>query len=106
MTDDDPTRIRSQPALTTSSGRIWLVVGGIFAAISLVVLIPMTPMPPPGVALTAACLVVALYAAMIVTRLIVDRQRLRLGLLAIWMLTMAAVALGATLWVAWTAFGV
>lgn len=101
---DDPTRIRSQPALTTSSGRIWLIVGGIFAVISLAVLIPMTSMPPPGVALTGACVVVALYAAMVITRLLVERRRLRLGLMAIFMLVMAAVALGCTLWVAWSTF--
>ena len=52
--DDDPTRIRSQPALTRSTGRVWLIVGGIFTVMALAVLVPMTALPPAGVALTAA----------------------------------------------------
>lgn len=98
--DEDPTLIRSQPALTTSSGRIWLIVGGLFALISLIVLVPMIGLAPTSVAVTGVCLIVALYAAMVITRLLVERQRLRLGLMAVFMLTMAAVALVCTYWVA------
>jgi hypothetical protein len=46
----DPTRVRDQPALTQSSGLIWLVVGSIFTAIALGVLIALVQLPPPGVA--------------------------------------------------------
>lgn len=89
----DPTRIRSQPALTTSTGRIWLIVGGIFTGISLAVLIPMTQLPPPGVALTGAIAVATLYIAMIVARFVIPAGRRRLMLLAAGMLTIAATAL-------------
>lgn len=95
---DDPTRVRNQPALTTSTGTVWLIVGGLFAAISLVTLILLIELPPPGVALTAAIAVGALYLAMVATRLLATRHRLRL--LAAEMLLMAAVALGATLIIA------
>jgi hypothetical protein len=100
---DDPTRITNQPALTTSTGRIWLIVGGLFTAISLGVLIPLTTLPPPGVALAAAIVVAGLYLGMIVVRLTVSPGRLRLGMLAIGMLGIAVVALGAVLVVAFAA---
>lgn len=89
----DPTRVTEQPALTTSTGRIWLIVGGLFTAIALAVLIPMTGLPPHGVALGAAIVIGALYAGMIVVRLAVPPGRRRLGLLAIGMLLIAAVSL-------------
>jgi hypothetical protein len=89
----DPTRMREQPALTTSSGAIWLIVGGLFAAISLGVLVPMTFLPAGGgIALGAAIAVAALYVAMIVMRLAV-RGRRRLQLMAAAMIVMAVVAL-------------
>ena len=88
----DPTRIGSQPALTTSTGRIWLIVGGIFTGVSLAVLMPMTQLPPPGVALTGAIAVATLYIAMIVARIVIPAGRRRLMLLAAAMLTIAATA--------------
>ena len=96
----DPTRLRDQPALIQSSGLIWLVVGGIFAAIAFGVLEVLVPLPPPGVALVAAVLVVAVYAGMWLVRFTVPPGRRRLGLMAGGMLAMAAVALAATLIVA------
>lgn len=101
----DPTRQRDQPALTTSSGLIWLVVGGLFAAISLGVLIPLTTLPPAGVALTAAVIVVVLYAGMVMVRLLTRPGRRRLGLLLGGMLGIAASALIAVLVVAGAAAG-
>jgi hypothetical protein len=83
----DPTRIRSQPALTTSTGRIWLIVGGIFTGVSLAVLMPMTQLPPPG-----AIAVATLYIAMIVARIVIPAGRRRLMLLAAATLTIAATA--------------
>lgn len=59
--DDDPTRIRSQPALTRSTGRVWLIVGGTFTVMALAVLVSMTALPPAGAALAAV--VVAATAA-------------------------------------------
>ncbi len=100
---DDPTRIRNQPALTTSTGRSWLILGGIFTVISLAVLVAMTALPPAGVALTAAIVIGVLYLAMVAVRLAVRPGRLRLGLMAVAMLAIASVALGAVLIVAWAA---
>jgi putative flippase GtrA len=96
----DPTRQRDQPALTQSSGLIWLVVGGIFTAIALGVLIALVQLPPPGVALVAAIVVAVLYAGMWLVRFAVHPGRRRLGLMAFGMLAIAAVSLAATLIVA------
>lgn len=96
----DPTRLRDQPALTQSSGLIWLVVGGIFTAIALGVLIALVQLPPPSVALIAAIVVAALYAGMWLVRFVVRPGRRRLGLMAAGMLAIAAVSLAATLIVA------
>ena len=99
----DPTRQRNQPALTTSSGLIWLILGGLLAAISLVVLIPMLDFAPHGVALAAVIAIVVLYAGMVAVRFAVPPGRLRLVLMAADMITIAVVALGAVLAVAWVA---
>jgi putative flippase GtrA len=96
----DPTRLRDQPALTQSSGLIWLVVGGIFTAIALGVLIALVQLPPPGVALIAAIVVAALYAGMWLVRFAVRPGRRRLGLMAAGMLAIAAISLTATLIIA------
>lgn len=89
----DPTQIREQPALTTSTGTIWLIVGGLFAAISLGVLVPMTFLPAgAGIAIAAALAVAVLYGAMVVARLVTAGRR-RLQLMAVTMILMAAVAL-------------
>jgi hypothetical protein len=96
----DPTRIREQPSLTTSSGAIWLIVGGLFTAISLGVLIPMTALEPEGVAFAAALAIGLLYLAMVVVRVAVPPGRRRLGMLAKGMLSIAAIALTAVLIVA------
>jgi hypothetical protein len=95
--------MREQPSLTTSSGGIWLVVGGLFAAVSLAVLVPMAIRFSSGIALAAAIADVVLYAEMVVVRLTVRRLRLRLGLMAGGMLAIAAISLAAVLFVAATA---
>ncbi len=68
-------------------------------------LVVLVPLPPPGVALVAAVLVVALYAGMWLVRFVVRPGRLRLGLMAGGMLAIAAVALVATLILAAVAGG-
>jgi hypothetical protein len=102
--EHDETRLTEQPSLTFSTGRIWLIVGGLFTAIALAVLIPETvqALPPVGVPLAAAILVVVLYAGMFVVRFAipVTRLRRRLGLLAAGMLSIAAVSLAAVIIVA------
>ena len=91
--DRDPTRLTNQPALTTSSGRSWLIVGGILAVIAVAVLVPMLTLSLPGVALAGILTIALLYAGMVIVRLVTSPGRLRLGLLAGGMLAMAFVAL-------------
>ena len=97
----DETKLTEQPALTFSTGLIWLVVGGLFTAIALAVLIAqaISDLPPRGVPVVAAIVIALLYAGMVVVRLVVPvtRLRLRLGLLAIGMLAIAAISLAAVL---------
>jgi len=75
-------------------------MGGLLAAVALLVLIPGITLPPTGVAATAAVLVVLIYAGMVVVRAAVRPGRRRLGLLLAGMLAIAAVALVAVLVVA------
>ena len=100
--DTDPTRLKNQPSLTTSSGRIWLLVGGLFTVIALAVLIPMAVMqlPPPGLALVAIILDVAIYLGLVIVRLTTPPGRLRLGMMAIGLLAIAAISLGTVIAVA------
>ena len=97
---NDPTQMRNQPSLTTSTGRVWLIVGGLFTAISLAVLIPMTALEPRGVALVAVIADAALYVGMVLARLVIRPGRLRLRLMATAMIAIAAVSLVAALIVA------
>ena len=92
---NDPTRIREQPSLTSSRGRTWLIVGGLFTLVALGVLIPeaVLDLRPHGIPLAAAVVVVVLYAAMVVVRFAVPRGRRRLGTLAVGMLAIALVSL-------------
>jgi hypothetical protein len=95
--DDTPigtsTRVRDQPSLTTSSGRSWLILGGLLSLIAVGVLIPMLPLEPAGVALFGICAVVAFYAGMVVTRINARPGRWMLGLLASFMIAIALVGL-------------
>ncbi len=79
---DDPGRVTDQAALTTSSGRSWLVVGGILTALTAGFLFWMRDLDPPGVATAGIVTVVALYLGMVAVRFGVGRLRRRLGLLA------------------------
>lgn len=92
----DPTRMRNQPSLRTSNGAVWLVVGGLFAAVSLIpfaMLIFAGSVRSRDAAITIAVIVVALYGAMLVARFAIAPGVKRLSVLAGGMLTMAAVAL-------------
>jgi O-antigen/teichoic acid export membrane protein len=93
-------RMRDQPALTTSSGRSWLLLGGLLALIALAVLVPMLPLEPAGVALVGSCLIIALYAAMIVVRLNMTPGRGMLAVLASGMIAISIVGLACVLLVA------
>jgi hypothetical protein len=101
----DPMRQADQPALTTSSGRIWLIVGGLAALAGLIVLVPMAvaKLPPPGVAIGGAILVAVSYAAMIVVRFATPPGKGRLNLLLVLMLALVGIALVASAIVAFAA---
>src|ERR1700761_1252841 len=84
-------RVRDQPSLTTSSGRSWLILGGLLALIAVAVLIPLLSHKTAGVALFGLCTIVALYAAMVIVRFNLHPGRLLLGLLAALMIGIAIV---------------
>lgn len=79
--DDDPTKMVNQPALRTSSGAIWLIVGALFTVICVAVLIPLIPIGNPA-PLIGAVLIVLLYLAMIVVRFAVRHRVARLRSMA------------------------
>ncbi|GAB3617657.1 hypothetical protein GCM10027416_22140 [Okibacterium endophyticum] len=84
--------MRNQPALRTSSGLVWIVVGGLLAIVCLIVLVPMTALQP-GIAWFGAVTVIVLYVAILITRLSVPPGRMRLFVLAVLFGAMALVAL-------------
>lgn len=84
-------RVRDQPSLTTSSGRSWLILGGILALIAVAVQVPLLFQPPHGVALVGVCSIVALYAAMVVVRLNAHPGRGMLATLAVLMILIAVI---------------
>ncbi len=91
----DPMSMSNQPALQTSSGLIWIVVGGCFAIASLVplVMLALAGGASTPIAVVAITAVLLLYAAIIVLRFAVARRPIRLWWMAACMLMMAAVAL-------------
>lgn len=95
-------RLRDQPSLTTSSGGVWLVVGGLFAAIAVLVLLPMLALEPDGIAEFAIVSVLVLYGGIVVARVTAPHGRLRLGIMAACMLAMAFLALLAVIVIAAT----
>jgi hypothetical protein len=94
--NDEPigtsTRVRDQPSLTTSTGKSWLILGGLLAVIAIAVLVPLLSQQPPGVALFGICAIVAFYAAMVIVRLNGRPGRGMLAWLAAFMLAIAIVA--------------
>jgi bacteriorhodopsin len=79
----DSQRVFDQRSLTTSSGSIWLVVGGAMTLLCGSFLFAMQWLRPPGVGFVGFVLVLALYAAMVVIRFTVRPKRPRLAVLAI-----------------------
>lgn len=78
----DSQKVTNQPALTTASGAIWLIVGGIIAVICLVLLWLMKGMEPLGAATTGIVTIVVTYLAMLAVRYGVSALRVRLWTLA------------------------
>ncbi|ARJ05666.1 hypothetical protein DVJ78_10085 [Humibacter sp. BT305] len=95
--DDDPTRVTNQPSLTTSTGTIWLVVGGIMAAICVALLAAMLGLQPAGVAFWSLIAIVVLYGGMLEVRLLARPGRVRLTLLAVLFGLIAATGLASVL---------
>jgi hypothetical protein len=91
--DDDPTRMRNQASLTTSSGTVWLVIGGLAAVITVVLLWSLQQVNSSGIAIAGIVAILLLYVAMVEVRLLVRILRLRLILLAIGFGLLTAVAL-------------
>ncbi|GAT73182.1 hypothetical protein [Microbacterium hydrocarbonoxydans] len=91
----DPTLVRSQPALRTSSGAIWIIVASLFTAVCLVPLIGIIGRggAPAGIAIATAVLLVGLLAAMVVLRLTVSPGPALLRALAVCFIAMALVVL-------------
>lgn len=94
-TQTDTTLVRNQPALQTSSGAIWLVMGAIFVVVCLIPLglIATTAGPAVPVAMITGFIMVLLYAALVVVRLAVPHRARRLRLMAVLLLATALVAL-------------
>lgn len=94
--EPDPTRMANQPALQTSSGRIWLVMGGLFLLLALVpfgLLIFGGSGKSRGLATVIAITIALVYAIMIVIRLASPPGPRRLRGLAGGMLALAGIAL-------------
>jgi hypothetical protein len=86
-------RVRDQPALTTSSGRSWMLLGGLLALIAIGTMIPMLSLEPAGIALFGICAVIALYTGMIISRINARPGRQMLAFMAIFMIAIAVVGL-------------
>ncbi|QYH36218.1 hypothetical protein [Salinibacterium sp. M195] len=97
---DDPTRMRNQPALTTATGSSWLVVGALFAAITIATLVALSALPPLGLATATIAVIAVLYGAMIVVRFVVAARRRRLILMAACFIALAGVGLASVIAIA------
>lgn len=75
-------KVTKQPALTTASGGIWLIVAGIIALLSLVLLFLMRDLKPLGASVTGMVIIVVAYLAMLAIRYGVRAPRVRLWSLA------------------------
>lgn len=83
----------NQPALRTSSGAIWLVVGAMITVLCGGLLLALNSLQHP-VGMIGAAIVGVLYLAMLVVAALVRAQRARLVTLAVLLLTIAFVGLG------------
>lgn len=92
---------------TLAAGTTWLICGGIAAAISLVMLVPMAVqnLRPVGIPGTAAIVVCTLYAGMVIVRHSTPRGRLRTTLLALDLLAIVFVTVLTAVLVAGRAVG-
>ncbi|MGO1537834.1 MAG: hypothetical protein ACTHZ9_06200 [Leucobacter sp.] len=88
--------MKNQPALRTSSGLIWIVMGGLFliaSCIPLSMLIFVSPGRSLGIAIAVAVVLILLYGMLLVFRFTISARPRRLRAMAVCMLSMAGVAL-------------
>lgn len=101
------TRIGEQPALRSSSGRSWLIIGALTMVASGGLLIALSSRQW-STGLIGASVVAAVYVVMIVAALVIRNVRARLVTLAALLIAMSFTALGfvlAILAAEWSAMG-
>lgn len=76
-------KVTQQKALTTASGRTWLIVAGVIGLLSVVLLWFMRELEPTGTAAAGIVAIVVAYLVMIAVRFGVAKARSRLWALAI-----------------------
>jgi hypothetical protein len=99
----DPTRMGNQASLTTATGTSWLVVGGLMAAISVVLLLALQQVDSSGVALLGVVIIVLAYLVMVEARLLMRTLRTRLIVMATFFGVIAASALVFVILIAFSA---
>lgn len=96
MTDPElhsSTRMGEQPALRTSRGRSWLLVGALtVVACGGLLLVLSTRQPMTG--FVGAGVIVALYICMVIAAIVIRNLRARLVTLAVLLIAMVMTALG------------
>lgn len=97
--ETDPTRVMNQASLRTSSGRIWIVMGGLFVAVSIVPLVDLGVSrsgPTRAVAVVTITLMLMLYIGLLLTRFATPYGPRRLKRMATLMIATALVAVVGT----------
>ncbi|HEU4808404.1 MAG TPA: hypothetical protein VFT01_09085 [Homoserinimonas sp.] len=84
-------KVTKQPALTTASGRTWLIVAGIISVLSLVFLWFMRELEPLGAAAIGMVMIIVIYLVMVAIRFGVRAPRMRL-----WSLAMLTIGIAIT----------
>jgi hypothetical protein len=82
-----------QPALRTSGGAVWLIVGGALAILCIGLLLALNPLQPPS-GLVGAAVILVLYVFMVAAAFAVPGRRARLLTLAFLMIAIAVTGLG------------
>ena len=76
-------KVTRQPALTTASGRTWLIVAGIISVLSILFLWFMRELEPLSAAAIGMVTIIVIYLAMVAIRFGVRAPRVRLWSLAV-----------------------
>lgn len=90
----DPTKVRDQFALRSSSGAVWIVSGGLFLLVvaSVLAWIIVSSETAAPVAVATGAVVIALYLVLLVVRFVVRPGKVRLRIMAVAMIGMALVS--------------